>query len=276
MRLNRRFLIILGIVLIILTLSVKVFLDAVYRVPIMMYHFIDYTSDKGDKRVVSPEAFEAQMKYLHDKSYNVVPLEKAVWYIEHREKPPSKTVAITMDDGYKDNYVYAYPVLKKYHIPATIFVIVNLVGKEKIYMNWDEVKEMSGSGIIDIESHTKTHPWLTSLSDKDLKDELTLSKKILEEKLRKKIDFLCYPMGVYDERVKLAVKAAGYKAAFATRPKRLFPTYDLYEIKRVRMSPNVHNLLAFRIKITGYYAFLRTMQTDSTDIPKALWRKKGS
>ena len=273
MRLSKRSLFTFGIFLIAFVFTLSIFLNSVYRLPILMYHSIDYTSDKNNRLTISPEAFARQMGYLHDKGYNVIPLEKAVWYIETKATPPSKTVAITIDDGYENNYTYAYPVLKKYHIPVTIFVIVGLVGKEG-FMNWDEIKELSDSGIIDIESHSISHPWLTGLDDEKLKDELVKSKSILEHNLNKPIEFLCYPMGGYDERVKLAVKAAGYKAAFATKPTRVSPNYDIYEIKRVRISPNINNLLAFRIKTSGYHAFFRVIQNDYKDIPYLLWKRK--
>ena len=81
-------------------------------------------------------------------------------------------------------------------------------------------------------------------------------------------------MGSYDERVKKAAKDAGYKAAFATKPTRLDSNYDIYEIKRVRISPTANNLFVFKIKLSGYHAFFRIIQNDYKDIPKILWRKK--
>ncbi len=268
MRLNKRFLIVIGIFLTIaFALSAKIFLDSIYRLPILMYHSIDYTLDKQNRLVVFPEIFEKQMKYLHDHGYNVVPLDKAVSYIVSAKHPPPKTVALTIDDGYENNYKYAYPILKKYHIPATIFVIINKIGNDKDFMNWNEIKEMSDSGIIDIESHTVSHPWLTSLDDASLKNELIESKRILKEKLGKDINFLCYPMGVYDERVKSATQAAGYKAAFGTKPTRLSPNYDIYEIKRVRISPTANNQFVFAIKLSGYHAFFKIIKNDYKDIP---------
>ena len=273
MRLTKRFFIISGIFLIALALALNLFLGSIYSLPILMYHSIDYVSDKNNKITVSPDIFEKQMRYLSDGGYNVIPLDKAVSYIEKQERPPKKTVAITFDDGNEDNYRYAYPVLKKYNIPATIFVIVNLVGDEG-FLDWDQIRELSASGIVDIESHTMDHKWITGLDDKTLENELKGSRRVLEERTGKRIQFLCYPMGGYDERVKAAVKAAGYRAAFATKPKELFPAYDLYAIKRVRISPTSNNLFVFRLKLSGYHAFFRVFQNDYKDIPGMLWRKR--
>lgn len=273
MRSRKRFLIICGIFLAVLTLSLKIFLTSIYRLPVLMYHSIGYTSDKSDRRVIAPEVFAKQMKYLNDKGYNVIPIREAVRYIEEKKMPPPRTVAITLDDGYEDNYKYAYPVLKRYRIPATIFVITNLVGKSS-FMDWDEIKELASSGIVDIESHTLSHPWLTGLDDKKLKEELVESKRVLELNLGKDIDFLCYPMGGYNERVKVFARAAGYKAAFATKPTRLAPNYDIYEIKRVRISPAANNLLVYRIKVSGYHAFFRVIHDDYKHIPYIIWKKR--
>lgn len=273
MRIKKRFAIILGIFLIAITISLKLFLDSVYRLPILMYHSIDYTPDSENRMTISPAVFERQMKYLRDNRYNVISLERAVEYIEKRIRPPRKTVAITMDDGYENNYKYAYPILKRYSIPATIFVIVNMVGKEG-FMDWDEIKDLSGSGLIGIGSHTMSHLWLTGLDDRTLWEELTNSRRILEERLGKEIEYLCYPMGGYNDHVKSAVKIAGYKAAFATKPTRFSPNYDVYEIKRVRISPTANNLFVFFIKVSGYHAFFRVIQNDYKYTPYLLWKRR--
>jgi peptidoglycan/xylan/chitin deacetylase (PgdA/CDA1 family) len=257
----------------VLFISVKFFLDSIYRLPILMYHSIDYAADKGDRMFVSPEAFARQIKFLHDHKYSVISLEKAVSYIENRKRPPAKTVAITFDDGYEDNYRYAYGILKQYDIPATIFVIVDLIGKDG-FLNWAEIKEMSDSGLIDIESHTMVHPYLMGVDDDALKKEFRESKRVLEEMTGKDVDFICYPMGVYDERTKREAKEAGYKAAFATKPTRLKPNYDIYEIKRVRISATSNNMFVFMIKISGYHSFFKIYKDENKDFLLRLWKRR--
>lgn len=275
MRLRKTTLILFGIFLVVSAVSLKIFLDSIYRIPVLMYHSIDYTADKSDKMTIQPDMFERQMKFLRDYKYNVVPLEKAVAYIKLDKMPPSNTVAITIDDGYENNYTHAYPILKKYHIPVTIFIITDHVDRPG-FMTWSQIKEMSDSGIVDVESHTRSHPFLQyDISDEALKNELAGSKDVLEKKLDKRIRYVCYPMGGYNERVKEAVKKAGYEAAFATKPKTLFRKPDLYAIKRVRISPSTNNLFVFYLKLTGYHAFVRVVQSDYKEIPYTLW-KKGS
>ena len=270
---KRRLVIFLSVFLIAAAISLKLVLDYTYRLPVLMYHSIDYTDDKSNRMTVSPEIFAKQIKFLSDKKYNVIPLAEAVDYIEKRIRPPAKTVAITLDDGYENNYIYAYPVLKRHKIPATIFVVADLAGKEG-FMTWDEIRELSDSGLVEIGSHTVSHYWLQYLDDKLLKHELEDSKEIIETRLGREARFICYPMGSYDERVKQAARHAGYRAGFATKPTRILPNHDVYEIKRVRISPAANNLFVFWIKASGYHAFFRIIQNDYKDIPKIIWRKK--
>lgn len=255
----RRKLLIAALGVLLASVALAFFLHTCYRVPILMYHSIAPASNPNDRLTISPEAFERQMVFLKKNGFNVVPLEKAVSYLAHNGRAPFKSVAITMDDGLENNYRNAYPVLKKYRLPATIFVIIDRVGKEG-YLTWDQIAEMSGSGIVDIESHTISHYWLTGLDDKALKTELEASKVILESRLKRPVPFVCYPMGTYDVRVKSGARAAGYRAAFATKIKTFFAHGDLYAIGRIRVSHTSDNLFVFAFKVSGYYAFFRVLQ----------------
>lgn len=261
MRHKNKILIFSVILLVAASIAIKLFLGSVYRLPVLMYHSIDYVTDKKDKITVSPEVFAKQMKFLHDHKYNIVTLSEAVSYIRDRKRPPARTLAITFDDGYENNYKYAYPALKKYNIPATIFVITDKVGS-KDFLTWDQIKEMSASGIVDIESHTKSHIWLNHTDAKQLETELVSSREVLEKGLDKRVRYICYPMGGYNENVKCVARGAGYEAGFATKPKNMNDGSDVYEIKRVRISPTSNNLFVYMIKVSGYHTFFRVLQND--------------
>ena len=258
----RRILLIAGIALIIVAAALtSVLVNATaYVVPILMYHSIENSSD-NTKLSVSPASFDRQMEFLRKNHYNVVPLGKVVSYIKKKERPPQKTIAITFDDGFYNNYQYAYPVLKKYNIPATVFIIVNRIDNPG-FLTWENIKEMAGSGIVDIGSHTKVHFWLLGSDDRFLQDEVAGSKKILEEKLGKKVDFFCYPMGAFDAKSKKAVEDAGYLGAVATSPRGVAQD-DLYAIKRVRVSNSADNMFIFWAKTTRLYTwFKRHKETE--------------
>ena len=243
-----------------MAVAVAVFARHAYVVPVLMYHAIDY-NDKVSKLSVSPESFERQMKFLHDRKYNVVGLDKIVSYLEKKERMPARTVAITFDDGFYNNYRYAYSVLKKYGLPATIFVITDKIGK-KGFLGWDEIKEMSDSGLITIGSHTMSHCWLPDADDRKLPKELTGSKNILEKRLGRKADFICYPLGAHDKRVETAVKEAGYRGGFATNPGRFEPSDDVFAIKRIRISRSSDNLFVFWVESSGYYTWIKEHRDD--------------
>jgi peptidoglycan/xylan/chitin deacetylase (PgdA/CDA1 family) len=244
-------------------IAAVVFLKTAYVVPILMYHSID--GDEGKTKLsVAPDNFASQMEFLHRKRYNVVGLDKIISYMQKKEKIPPRTVAITFDDGYLNNYTSAYPVLKKYKLPATIFIITDKIG-QKGWCGWRELKEMSDSGLITIGSHTKSHAWLPDQGDGKLKEELEASKAVLEKGLGRKVDFLCYPLGAHDERVKKAVKEAGYAAAVATNPGKSKPNDDIYAIKRIKISRTSRSHLVFWGETSGYYTSKKERKDDYTD-----------
>lgn len=248
-------------VLFITALSIfAVLCKAAYVVPVLMYHSIDH-NDKVTKLSVSPESFARQMEFLHKRKYNVVTLDKIVSYLDKKEKIPPHTLAITLDDGYDNNYKYAYPVLKKYNIPAAIFIIVSKVGKSG-YLTWDEIKEMSDSGIITIGSHTMNHLWLPDVAPKVLESEIRQSKKILEEKIGKSVRYFCYPIGAHDQKVKDAVRDAGYSCAVGTNPGKFKSSNDIYAIKRIKISRTSDNLFVFWFETSGIYTWVKEYNDD--------------
>ena len=237
-----------------------VFLKTAYVVPVIMYHSMDY-NDKDTKLTVSPEAFARQMEFLYRHKYNVVGMDKIVSYLEKKEPIPPKTIAITFDDGLYDNYKYAYPVLKKYNLPATFFIIIKKIG-EPGYVGWKEIKEMADSGVITIGSHTVMHFWLPAMGSKELKRELEDSRAILEKGIGRPVLTLCYPIGAHDERVEGAVKAAGYMCAVGTNPGRSAPNDDVFAVKRIKISRTSNNLFVFWFETSGYYTYFKERHDD--------------
>ncbi|MFA6078299.1 MAG: polysaccharide deacetylase family protein [Candidatus Omnitrophota bacterium] len=245
---------------IIVSLFAAAFLANVDEIPVLMYHYVGPV-EKGSSLYITPETFKRQMEFLRAYRYNVVSLDKVVSYIEKKEKAPPRTVAITFDDGASNNFSHAYPILKKLSIPATFFVIVDRVGVPG-YMDWKELREMSASGIADIGSHSKSHPWLTSLSRDGLRDEIAGSKEILEQKLGVRVKSFCYPGGIFDDRAKAAVRDAGYVVAVATNPAKGNPRRDIYAVKRVKISESAANMFIFWAKTTPLYTWIKDKRHD--------------
>mgnify|MGYP001562058218 FL=1 len=190
----------------------------IFKLPIFNYHHIRPMPSVASSTIsdraftVSPEGFETHLKYFKENGYQAVSVYDLLDYFDTGQPLPPKAVAITFDDGYYGHYKWAYPLLKKYGMTATFFIIVNNVGKPNV-LTWEEIKVMSDGGMI-IGSHSLSHPHLSALSDELLQKELVDSKRIIEEKIGKNVDLLSYPGGDYDERVIQFVKDAGYQAAF--------------------------------------------------------------
>lgn len=231
-------------------------------VPILMYHSVNPVQNpKIRGLIVSPEGFRKQMRFLKERRYNVVSLEALVDMISLGKKIPPKTVAITFDDGYKDNYQYAFPVLKEYRLPATFFIIVNEVSRrQNDRLSWRELMIMRDSGIVSFGSHClKPEPLVNVKPEDALRQEIFDSRKILEEKLGVSVLLFSYPEGFFNQHIKDLVKAAGYKAAVATKSRRSnrIKNNDIFALKRLRISSSCDNLIVFWFKLTGFYSFFK-------------------
>ncbi len=234
------------------------FIRGQYVVPIAMYHSVNPVMRQEIKLlIVSPETFERQMRFLKSHHYNVLPLESLATLIKNKKKILPKTIALTFDDGYKDNYIYAFPILKKYHLPATMFIITDEVGRAD-RLSWDEIKTMQDSGIITFGSHTLgPEPLINIKSEQDLKKQIFDSKKILEGKLGRPINAFSYPEGRFNDKIRQLVVDAGYGLAVAGNPGKKFANDDIFALKRLRISENANNLLIFWVETSSYYNFIR-------------------
>ncbi len=184
-------------------------------VTILTYHSIEPkpATKEGAMQLhyrVTPENFEAQIKYLMDQGYTPITFTALIDHVSNGAAIPEKSIVITFDDGWKSQLDYAVPVLKKYGFTATFFIITDL--RNHRYMSWDEVRSLARDGF-EVASHTKTHPHLTSAKDDALVQEIAGSKKILDEQLGFSITTLAYPYYQHDARVMKAVQDAGYKGA---------------------------------------------------------------
>lgn len=260
---------ILLLILAALFLSFGLWLGSVvshYTVPILMYHYINAEEPLRSKLGVSPQSFERQMRFLRERRYNIMPLTELADLIRDKKGLPPRTVAVTFDDGYLDNYTNAYPVLKKYNIPATIFVVVNRIGRRvgnDDYMNWQQIKELSESGLVTIGSHSMNHLNLNEVESEDeLRYEIAESRIILEEALNRKVSLFSYPFGGLNNNARLMADKAGYKAAVGTNFPRGSPGDDIFALKRLRISENCRNMFIFWAETSGFYTYIKEQRDD--------------
>lgn len=183
-------------------------------VPILMYHSI--SDNPKNLLCLSPAHFAQQMQHLKDAGYHTITFgDLDDWAAG---KPiPVKPVLITFDDGYRDNYTNAFPVLKRLGLKAAIFMTTGFFDA-RMNLTADMAKEMKASGLIEFGSHTVSHADLTTLPDDRLRNEIFQSKSELESKLGGPVAAFCYPSGRFNEKTVQYVKKAGYRFAVTTRP----------------------------------------------------------
>lgn len=169
-------------------------------IPILMYHSIT-NEDESDshpyyRTKTSPAIFAAQMRHLHQCGYITCSVAEAIRRLQQQSRV--KLVVITFDDGYRDFYRHAFPVLQQYGFGATVFLPTAYIGEQSIQfkgadcLTWREVRELNDHGIV-FGSHTVTHPQLRELSRAALADELAKSKQTIEEKLGCGVESFAYP-----------------------------------------------------------------------------------
>lgn len=222
--------------------------DTEITFPILMYHSL--TESEGNSLKIPPAEFKEHMKWLKDNGYYTLTPEEAYIVLTENKKPAEKIVWITLDDGYLNNYTDGFPILKELEMKATINYITSKLGSSN-YFDLNQMKEMSQSKLINIESHTVSHLDLNTLEDDRITTELKDSKSWIDKELNQTTSLLCYPAGRYDERVKKIAEDVGYKMAVTTEPGYAKKSDGLFGLKRVRISPG-YTGEAFGQFITSY------------------------
>lgn len=198
--------------------------DDPVSVPILLYH--RFGSTVADGMTTKTEVFAAQLKWLKDNGYTVIPLRTLVNHLLGTAPAPApKSVVIVADDAHQTVYSDMLPLVKKYNIPVTIFCYpscVNRVSSVKC-MTWEQLKELQKTGLFDMQAHTFWHPnfkqdkkkMKPAEYEKSVQTQLSKSKAVLEKNLGTKVDLLAWPFGIYDDYLEKEAKNAGYVAAFS-------------------------------------------------------------
>jgi peptidoglycan/xylan/chitin deacetylase (PgdA/CDA1 family) len=236
-----------------------VFLIFIYaqRSPvILMYHSIA----PGAKSSISlsPDTFARQLEYLSKHGYRIVPLSSLVKLVKEGKVVPPEWVVLTFDDGFADFYKYAYPLIVKQSLPVTLFIYpygLNQADK----MSWEELNGLDPK-LVEIGAHSLTHKSLIFLDQGQRKDEISSSRRILEDKLHRKIVFFSYPFGAADKSLIRLVGESGFAAAVGTAyPLGEFGSTDLYLLRRVFVSRFSEWPFVFRFMVSGYYIPVRQL-----------------
>ena len=228
--------------------------------PFIFYHKID--TAPRDARIrggyTPPKRFAKQMAFLKKKGTVFYTVSEMIeHYIEHGSFP-QRGLAITFDDGWKDNYENAFPILREFGIKATIFLISSCLGTVSVkaqsegegareHLSLENVLEMSEQGI-EFGSHTLNHKLLDRIPVNEVKIEVEESKRQIEEMLKKPCKVFAYPGGHYNESARRVIEQAGYIAAFTTT---YGPTvhFDVYAMNRTEILRRDRFLFQFARKV---------------------------
>ena len=215
---------------------------------ILCYHRVN--NEGSDYLSVSKVQFREQMRFLNEEGYRTAGLNELL-----NGSMNGKSVIVTFDDGYADNYEHAFPIMREFGFAGTIFCIGNKLG-ENFFLTKDQIREMGKEGF-EFGSHTLSHRDLPTLSLLEKRREIIDSKSFLEQELGRKIAFFCYPRGFFDKETLELVKEAGYLGACSNTPGSNDSTNGMnpYLLKRTEIAPH-DSLDDFKKKLAGAYDVL--------------------
>jgi len=209
---------------------------------ILMYHHIRSTKIR-DYYSVSPQVFEEQLQWLKNSGYTVVSYSAFYRALTTTSTLPEKSVVITFDDGYRDQYSQALPILQKFGYPAIFFPYTRDIGK-RAFMTWDMLRALQAAGM-EIGSHSVSHPRMDRLDERDLMWQTRHSKEVLQKELGREVEHFCYPYGLYSYDVVRSVVDAGYLSAVTVRTDLEINKKDgPYFVPRARVDNNLEALIA--------------------------------
>lgn len=210
--------------------------------PILMYHAVAENPPAATRRLsISPRSLDEQIAFLVDRGFTGMTFSDLAHAFETGKALPERPVALTFDDGYADFAENAWPILRRYDFPATVFVTSgwiadagpNAAGAPLDQMlNWAQVRELAAAGI-EIGAHSHSHPKLDRLNDAALCLELRVGRALLEDRIGAPVRSLAYPFGYSTPRVRLATRAAGYGCAAAVRNFRATSADDIFMLPRL-------------------------------------------
>ncbi len=239
-----------------------------YDIPVIMYHRVikDIETESGKHGTyVTIDQFRDHMTILKNNNYIPITFEDLAKISLHK-RFEKKYIILTFDDGYIDNYTYAFPILKEFKFKATIYLVsdrkynqwdVDLTQEKKfLMMDRSMLEEMRDSNLIEFGGHTLSHPRLSQLDDHEMKEEIFQDKINTEKKLNIKLNSFAYPYGDLDDRAKKLVRDAGYLYGVSTDSGSYCLSDDIFQIRRIGIFPTITNL-GYKRKIRGNYNFIK-------------------
>lgn len=236
-----------------LFVATSFYLPSKYVVPVIVYHSVALFSDEPLNNV-QPKNFLKQMSFIKNRGYRVITALEWVEGLRAGKAFDRNTVVIIFDDGYKDNYFNAFPILQKCGFLATIFLAPDYMERPG-RLTWDQIREMADYGI-QIGSHVMGERYVPDLQRDELVAALRDSKQLIERNVGRPVDLLAYPVGGYTKEAQEIARRVGYKAAFTTN-RGENSANDLYALRRIRIKDS-DGFLQMWVKLSGYYDLFRS------------------
>lgn len=213
------------------------------KIPILLYHNFVTTVPESDPDnfayINTPESFEENIKTFLEDGYTIISMKELADSYAGKIELPNKPLIITFDDGYYSNYEYIYPILQKYNVKASIFIVTDKIGQEIDgikYLGWDECLEMQNSGLVEIFSHSKRHVFYDRLPVREVRDDVIASYKLIEEHLGKQdLKVFAYPYGAYTNETVRTLKNNGIDFQVYDLGINNFKNLDKNYIKRINI-----------------------------------------
>lgn len=208
-------------------------------VTVLLYHRLGSTV--ADPMTVKTSTFEQQLAMLRDQGYTIVPLRSVVGRLEGSSTVlPPRAVAIVADDGHRSVYTEMWPIIRSRRVPVTLFIYPSAISNASYALSWEQIAEMTSSGLVDVQSHTFWHPNFNHERARLAPDafrafvmmQLTKSKEVLERRTGSAVDLLAWPFGIHDPELEELARQAGYRAAFTLERRPLGGKTDLLALPR--------------------------------------------
>ncbi len=235
---------------------------------ILLYHHV--AEDTPPSTSISPADFRGHLTYLRDNGFNVVPLNQVIDSLRSGQALPEKSVVISFDDGYRSIYNVAFPLLKSFNFPFTLFLSTEPIDlQQPNYMNWQQVREMSDAGVI-IANHMVDHPYMLEMLENEdstqwlarLRADLLLAEQRIETETGQSHRYLAYPYGEYDPAIKSMLKDLNF-IGLAQNSGAVGPNSDFLALPRFPLASIYANLATARTKFSTLPFTVNQLQPDS-------------
>ncbi|HEX8931923.1 MAG TPA: polysaccharide deacetylase family protein, partial [Patescibacteria group bacterium] len=225
------------------------------RVPILMYHYVEYVQDKRDtireSLNINPFIFDQQIQTLKTAGYTFMTASELGEVLDGKRPLPKNPILLTFDDGHWDFYTDVLPILKKYNVKATEYVISGFTGGSD-FMTQKEVQAVVDSGLVDVGAHTVHHLALKGRTLATLQSEVAQSKKMLEETYHIKVVSFAYPYGSFDNQSEQVVKESGFTTSVSTVPGIEQSQVNRFFLYRLRPGRRTGDALLIWLKQTTF------------------------